>query len=58
MHSVELTDPYSQYILRDCRASDAEAIYEAAMESVDHVGKWMPWLTSEYSVELQTTLSR
>lgn len=45
-------------MLRDCRESDAEAIYEAAIESMDHVSKWMPWLTPEYSIETATSWVR
>ena len=48
---MELIDPISQYRLRACRESDAPAIYKAAIESIDHVSPWMPWLTPSYSLE-------
>lgn len=48
---MELVDPNSNYSLRPCQVSDAPAIYEAAIESIEHVSRWMPWLTPAYTLE-------
>ena len=36
--------------LRPVSEVDADAIYHAAVESMEHVGKWMSWLTPSYTV--------
>jgi ribosomal-protein-serine acetyltransferase len=38
--------------LRPFQTDDAQALYEAALESVDSVGVWMPWLDANYSLDL------
>lgn len=36
--------------LRRYRPDDAQALWEAARESVGEVGRWLPWCHAEYSV--------
>jgi ribosomal-protein-serine acetyltransferase len=36
-------------VLRVLEDADAPALLEAALESVDSVGRWMPWCTSAYT---------
>lgn len=40
---------FEDLIFREFRDSDAEAFAEAARESVDTVGRWMPWCTASFS---------
>ncbi|MEM6823234.1 MAG: GNAT family N-acetyltransferase [Verrucomicrobiota bacterium] len=37
------------FTIRRYQPNDVDGIYAAADESREHVGKWMSWLTSEYS---------
>ena len=37
--------------LRRIRPSDAESIFEAVNESIAQVSQWMPWCSSDYSLE-------
>ncbi len=48
---MTLNDPNSHYQLRSCRVSDAPEIFEAAIESLEHVSPWMPWLTPAYTID-------
>lgn len=45
--SVELND--ERVLLRIPRPSDAEALCSAALESVDEVGRWLPWCHAGYT---------
>jgi RimJ/RimL family protein N-acetyltransferase len=45
--SVELHD--EQVLLRAPRSTDAGPLCEAALESVDQVGRWLPWCHAAYS---------
>ena len=47
--SVPLADPL--VLLRRWKSSDAEPLYAAARESIDEVGRWLPWCHGEYSIE-------
>ncbi|MEM9079699.1 MAG: GNAT family protein [Verrucomicrobiota bacterium] len=44
----ELREEGAAIFLRPCRHEDGDAIYEAAWESREHVGAWMPWLGADY----------
>ncbi|MHC4479671.1 MAG: GNAT family N-acetyltransferase [Planctomycetota bacterium] len=35
--------------IRRCRAADADALYEAARESIAEAGRWVPWCHADYS---------
>ena len=37
--------------IRPFSASDAEALHQAVLESVEHVSAWLPWCTPDYSIE-------
>lgn len=37
--------------IRQFRPSDAKALYEAVLESVEHVSAWLPWCSEAYSME-------
>ena len=50
MEKTELREAGDPCWLRPCEESDGSAIYDAAAESVERVGKWMGWLTDAYSV--------
>lgn len=45
--SVELHD--DRVLLRAPRAGDAAALCQAALESVDDVGRWLPWCHAGYA---------
>jgi RimJ/RimL family protein N-acetyltransferase len=49
MERRNLTRDGFRFWLRPCHESDAEAIYEAADESRERVGKWMDWPTPSYT---------
>lgn len=49
MDKTELREAGAPCWLRPCEEADGMAIYAAATESVERVGKWMGWLTPEYS---------
>jgi ribosomal-protein-serine acetyltransferase len=38
-------------LLRPYRSSDARAVYEAAIESVEQAGKWLPWCHPGYTLK-------
>lgn len=40
-----------QIEIRKMNASDAQGLYEAIIESIDHVSEWMTWCTSDYALE-------
>lgn len=40
----------SRIIVRPFQAGDAKALQEAAVESVDTVGRWLPWCYPGFSV--------
>lgn len=50
MDQNELRDAEAPCWLRRCEEADASAIYAAATESIDRVGRWMPWLTPSYGI--------
>jgi RimJ/RimL family protein N-acetyltransferase len=37
--------------IRRYKESDALEFQQAVLESVDHLGRWLPWCTSNYSIE-------
>jgi ribosomal-protein-serine acetyltransferase len=37
--------------LRPYRSADALALFAAVRESVEHVSRWLPWCTEDYTVE-------
>lgn len=41
----------NQFAIRRYLPQDVDAVYAAADESREHVGKWMGWMTPEYSRE-------
>ena len=43
--------PQSRFTIRRYRVEDVDAIYDAVIESREHVSKWMDWLTTDYSRE-------
>ncbi len=45
----ELTD--GKIIVRTYREDDANALYEAARESISEVSVWLPWCHENYSIE-------
>jgi ribosomal-protein-serine acetyltransferase len=45
------TISFSDLILRPFSDSDAEEFTYAVLESVESVGNWMPWCSSDYTVE-------
>src|SRR5439155_26773431 len=45
----ELTD--DSIIVRAYREADANALYEAARESIAEVSVWLPWCHENYSIE-------
>lgn len=47
MESPSIT--FAGLVLREFSDSDAEAFSSAALESVETVGRWMPWCSSDYS---------
>ena len=46
---MKLTD--GDILVRPLRLDDAEAVYEAAHESIPEVSLWLPWLHEKYSIE-------
>ena len=38
-------------LLRPYRSSDAKAVYDAATESVEQAGKWLPWCHPGYMLK-------
>lgn len=40
----------SDFAIRPFREGDAAAFLDAALESVDSVGRWLPWCRSDYSL--------
>lgn len=51
--ALELTD--GRLRLRPWRGRDAMALFEAARESVDSVGRWLPWCHADYAQEDAST---
>ncbi len=49
MERLPLTRSGFRFWLRPCNGGDADAIFEAADESRERVGKWMDWLTPAYT---------
>ncbi|GAB2546483.1 GNAT family N-acetyltransferase [Rhodanobacter koreensis] len=47
--TLELTN--GRLCLRPWQACDAEALFDAARESTDSVGRWLPWCHAGYRVE-------
>jgi ribosomal-protein-serine acetyltransferase len=46
---VQLTE--GSILVRTYRAEDADALYEAARESIAEVSVWLPWCHENYSIE-------
>ena len=51
MERIELRVAEAPCWLRPCKEADGAAIYEAAAESLERVGRWMGWLTCSYRVD-------
>src|SRR3546814_17046132 len=47
--TLELTD--GQLCLRPWQEHDASALVEAARESTDTVGRWLPWCHTDYGMD-------
>lgn len=51
--NIELTD--GKILLRQWRADDTDALYEAIIESVKELSPWMPWCQENYQKEASST---
>ncbi|MHB8842787.1 MAG: GNAT family N-acetyltransferase [Candidatus Aquicultor sp.] len=49
--SIYLTPLDGSLIVRPCRPTDAEPVYEAVCESIRELSPWMPWCHRGYSIE-------
>lgn len=45
-------------LIRSPHPGDGQMVYEAVMESLDHLKAWMPWAHREMSPEIQEGISR
>ena len=41
---------HAQVLIRPLLGDDTQALYEAARESIESVGRWLPWCNSGYSL--------